>query len=81
MSIELRPCKPEELRLFLETAQTAFGGELKDEYVEAWSPFFDPARLLCAVEQDVIVGTAGAFRFSINVRAASCPRPASPRSG
>jgi predicted acetyltransferase len=67
MGIELRELKSDELRRFLETTEAAFGATVTDEEVARLTRIIEPDRMLCAVDDDAIVGTAGAFRFTVSV--------------
>ena len=67
MKIDIRSLRPEEFRTFLETCEAAFGYEVTDDDVERFRRIISPDRMFAAFDEDVMVGTGGAFPFSLTV--------------
>lgn len=73
MTIDVRPCRVEEVRLFLETSEAAFGDETNDNEVERVKKVLGPERMHAAFEDDVMVGTTGSFPFSLTIPGGELP--------
>jgi predicted acetyltransferase len=71
MTIQIRVPHPEEIDAFRRTESAAFGWEPRAD--DRWVEILEPERLLCAVDDDAIVGTAGAFSFTLTVPGAEVP--------
>lgn len=67
MTITLRPIGAEEFDAFFRANSLAFGRIPTPEELEIWRPTCDFNRSLAAFDSDQIVGTAGAFTFSLTV--------------
>ena len=67
MKLDIRSVRPDEFRTFLETCEAAFGFEVTDEDVERFRRIISPDRMFAAFDDDVMVGTVGAFPFSLTV--------------
>ena len=71
---ELRACTTEDWPAFDEAVQAAFGREPSDEEHQAEvARLVDPSRLLVAVDNGGIVGTAGAYAFEMTVPGGTLP--------
>src|SRR5918992_85060 len=71
MPIEIRVPKPDEIHVLRRTLQAAFGGEPREN--DRWVRILEPDRLLCAMDDDAMVGSAGAFSFTLTVPGAELP--------
>lgn len=67
MSIEIKALEPGGFERFLETCEAAFGQGATAADVERFPRVLEDRRLLYAAEGDEMVGTTGAFRFSLTV--------------
>ncbi len=73
MTIEIRPVAPDESRAFFTCVELSFGSGYHEADIEVDRRFYDHERLLAAVEDGRIVGTAGALSFQLTVPGASVP--------
>lgn len=65
MTIQIRVPQPDEFSALRRTLGAAFGDEPRDD--DRWGRILEPERLLCAVDDDAMVGSAGAFSFTLTV--------------
>ena len=71
---QVRSCTVDDGPAFDVALQAAFGREPSDEEHRAEAArFIDPSRLLVAVENGTIVGTAGAYAFDVTVPGGTLP--------
>ena len=73
MDLQMRTCEPDELGAFLETTEAAFGEEAHADDLESGHRIFESDRCLYVAEGDAMVGTAGAFTFSMSVPGGDLP--------
>ncbi|MFN2525091.1 MAG: GNAT family N-acetyltransferase [Actinomycetota bacterium] len=73
MAITVRACRPEELRYFLETCETTFLWQFHEQDLPRWERLIEPARLVCAFDEETLVGTGGAFSFNVTVPGGELP--------
>lgn len=73
MTIEIRGIAADELRKFADTCEAAFGEIVRDEDFAVWEKLFEVERGLAAYDDDVMVGTAGAYSFSLAVPGGELP--------
>lgn len=73
MSIDVRAIRPDEFRLFLETAETSFGDQLHEEELQRVQKLFEPERCHAAFAGDVMVGTAAAYPFTLTIPGGEVP--------
>ena len=76
MDIRIRPVRAEEIRRFLETTEATFGHEAVEEELSRDAQLIEPERTLCAFDDDAMVGTAAAFRFSLTIPGNEVPATA-----
>ncbi|CAN5718422.1 GNAT family N-acetyltransferase [soil metagenome] len=67
MTLEIRSCRPDEFRLFLETAEAAFGAAVSDRDVARFERIITTDRMFAAFEGDAMVGTGGSFPFTLTI--------------
>src|SRR5919202_5198566 len=72
MDLEIRSCSAEEVAPFLQTTEAAFGEEAHAEDLENLD-IFEPDRCIYMAEGDAMVGTAGAFSFTMSVPGGDLP--------
>lgn len=65
MDLELRTITEEEHPTWSRQIARAFGNDLDDEEVAAWRQVTELDRTIAALEENEIVGTAGAFTFQM----------------
>jgi predicted acetyltransferase len=73
VGIDVRPARPDELEQFFGTIAAAFGGELPPEDAERTRRTVDVDRMLVAVEDGAVVGTARAVPFRLTVPGGEAP--------
>lgn len=73
MDLQLRTCTPDELNAFVETTEAAFGDEAHAEEFDTNHRIFEADRCLYAVDGNAMVGTAGAFTFSLSIPGGDLP--------
>jgi predicted acetyltransferase len=73
MAIEVRACRANELNRFLDTCQRSFHQHLRDIEVVRDSKLLPPERAFAAFDGEDIVGTAGAFEFSLSIPGGEVP--------
>jgi predicted acetyltransferase len=73
MDLQMRTCAPDELGAFLETTEAAFGEEAHAEDLESGHRIFESDRCLYVAEGDAMVGTAGAFTFTMSIPGGDLP--------
>ena len=73
MAIEVRACRANELNRFLDTCQRSFHQHLGDIEVVRDSKLLPPERAFAAFDGEDIVGTAGAFQFSLSIPGGEVP--------
>jgi predicted acetyltransferase len=73
MDLQIRSCAPEELGPFLETTEAAFGEESHAEESENFHRIIEADRCIYMADGDAMVGTAGAFTFSLSVPGGDVP--------
>lgn len=73
MNLEIRPCRPDEIKHFLVTCEAAFGIDIRDEHIERLSALLEPERTLAAYEDGAMVATTGAYRFVFSVPGGELP--------
>ena len=73
MAIEVRACRANELNRFLDTCQRSFHQHLRDIEVVRDSKLLPPERAFAAFDGEDIVGTAGAFQFSLSISGGEIP--------
>ena len=76
MDIRIRPVRAEEIRRFLQTTEATFGHEAVEEELSRDAQLIEPERTLCAFDDDAMVGTAAAFRFSLTIPGNEVPATA-----
>lgn len=67
MALEVRACRANELSRFLDTCLRSFHQHLRDIELVRDSKLLRPERALAAFDSEDIVGTAGAFEFSLSI--------------
>jgi predicted acetyltransferase len=73
MPLQVRTCSAGDIAHFLETVEAAFGEESHPEDLEKERRIFEPDRCHYMADGDAMVGTAGAFSFSMSVPGADLP--------
>ncbi|MFN2488548.1 MAG: GNAT family N-acetyltransferase [Actinomycetota bacterium] len=73
MSLEIRSCRPDEFRLFLETCEAAFGYDIKDDDVERFKRVISTDRTFAAFDDETMIGTAGSFPFTMTIPGGEVP--------
>jgi predicted acetyltransferase len=73
MDLVVRPIKEKEVKDFFTIAEQTFGQELRDEDIQRFARIHEVDRSIAAVEDDAIVGTAGAFSFQMSVPGGEVP--------
>jgi predicted acetyltransferase len=73
MAIEVRACKANELNRFLDTCQRSFHQHLRDIEIVRDSKLLPPERAFAAFDGEDIVGTTGAFQFSLSIPGGEAP--------
>jgi predicted acetyltransferase len=73
VSVEVRACRPDEFERFYTVLHQAFGEEPADDDLERARRVLPAERTLAAFEYDTIVGTAGAYPFSLRVPGSEIP--------
>ncbi len=73
MTVEIRPPAPEELRAAMQAAESAFGGEVKDEDWERERKILPASRALAAYEHGRPVGFAAAYSFDLTIPGGQLP--------
>jgi predicted acetyltransferase len=73
MEIEIRACRSEDFVDFFRATAIAFGNHLSNDDLARLKQFEELDRAVCAVEDEKIVGTAGAFTFSVTVPGGELP--------
>jgi predicted acetyltransferase len=73
MDLQIRTCAPEDIGRFLQTVEAAFGEEPNPDDLENDRRIFEPDRCLYMAEGDTMVGTAGAFTFSMSIPGGDLP--------
>ena len=73
MDIEIRTIGPSELRAAFVAVETAFGGHLEDDLLAFHRPFVEVDRTLGAFDAGALVGSAGAFSFSMTIPGGELP--------
>ena len=73
MTLEVRPCRPEEQLAGLTPIFHYFGAPPKEEYVQRFSRLQPPERLHAAFEDGKAVGGAGVIPFLMTVPGAQVP--------
>jgi predicted acetyltransferase len=71
--MNIRSLNKDELPDFFRTCRTAFSGVLSEEETERWGKVLEPDRAHAAFEDDVMIGTAGAFTFQLSVPGGDVP--------
>ncbi len=67
MSIDVRTITDDELGPWLETVETAFGADVRDDDVERWRQVARTERMVGAFDGESVVGGGGSFVFSLTV--------------
>ncbi|HYZ46441.1 MAG TPA: GNAT family N-acetyltransferase [Actinomycetota bacterium] len=67
MTLEIRSCRPDEFRTFLETCEAAFGYGVNEHLLERLQAVITTDRMFAAFDEDVMVATLGAFPFTLTV--------------
>jgi predicted acetyltransferase len=73
MDLQIRTCGPEDIGPFLQTVEAAFGEQPHPDDLENDLKVFEPDRCHYMADGDVMVGTAGAFSFSMSVPGGDLP--------
>ena len=73
MSIEVRACTANELNRFLDTCQRSFHQHLREIEAVRDSKLLRPERALAAFDGEDMVGTAGAYEFSLSIPGGEVP--------
>src|SRR5918996_2867940 len=73
MAIEVRACKANEMNRFLDTCQRSFHQHLRDVEIVRNTKLLPPERAFAAFDGEDIVGTAGAFQFSLSIPGGEVP--------
>jgi predicted acetyltransferase len=73
MSVEIRTCPPDRFPELLKTAEIVFGEDVSDELVERVRKVSDPARFVCALDNDRFVATGGVFSVNLSVPGGDLP--------
>ena len=73
MAIEVRACRANELNRFLDTCQRSFHQHLRDIEAARDAKLLSPERAIAAFDGEDIVGTAGAFEFSLSIPGGEVP--------
>jgi predicted acetyltransferase len=73
MTVEIRVCPPDRFTDLLRTAEIGFGEDVADDLIERVKAVSDPARFVCALDGDRIVGTGGAFTMTLRVPGGDLP--------
>jgi predicted acetyltransferase len=67
MAMTIRPCTAEEFTPALRACEQAFGRGVTDMDAARWARVVDPSRLLAAVDDGAIIGTAGAYGLTLTI--------------
>ena len=67
MKLEIRSLRPDEEQTFFETCEAAFGYTVTEEDVERFRRIISSDRMFAAFDEDVMIGTLGAFPFTFTV--------------
>jgi predicted acetyltransferase len=73
MSVEIRTCPPDRFAELLKTAEIAFSEDVSDELIERVRKVSDPARFVCALDDDRFVATGGVFTVNLSVPGGDLP--------
>jgi predicted acetyltransferase len=73
VTLEIRSCRPDEYRIFLETCESAFGYALADHDAERFARIISTDRMVAAFDDDAMVGTAGSFPFTLSIPGGELP--------
>ena len=73
MAIELRPVSKDEIDDFLVAAEVAFSDDMKPEERDRFRRVLRPERTLAAFDGGAMVGTAGAFDFTLTIPGGRVP--------
>ncbi len=73
MAITYRTCRPDEIGVFLNTVETAFFGEIRDDDAPRLARIIDHDRLFVALDDDLMGGGGGTFSFSLTVPGGEAP--------
>ena len=73
MKLEIRSLRPDEEQTFFETCEAAFGYAVTEEDVERFRRIISSDRMFAAFDEDVMIGTLGAFPFTFTVPGAEVP--------
>jgi predicted acetyltransferase len=73
VNLDVRLCRDDEFRRFLETCEAAFGFDVKDEDVERFRRVISPERMHAAFDDDTMVGTTGSFPFTVTIPGGELP--------
>ena len=73
MTVEIRVCPSDRFTDLLRTAEIGFSEDLSDELIERVKAVSDPARYVCALDGERMVGTGGAFTMTLRVPGGDLP--------
>jgi predicted acetyltransferase len=73
VTLDVRRCRQDEFRRFLETCEAAFGFDVKDDDIARFEHLITPDRMHAAFEDDTMVGTAGSFPFTLTIPGGELP--------
>ncbi len=73
MSVEIRACPADRFTDLLRAAEIGFAEDVPDDLIERVKAVSDPARFVCALDGDRMVGTGGAFAMTLKVPGGELP--------
>jgi predicted acetyltransferase len=73
VSVEIRVCPADRFTDLLRTAEIGFAEDVSDDLIERVKVVSDPARFVCALDGDRMVGTGGAFTMTVKVPGGDLP--------
>ena len=73
MTVDIRVCPPDRFTDLLRTAEIGFAEDVSDDLIERVKAVSDPARFVCALDGDRMVGTGGAFSMTLHVPGGDVP--------
>lgn len=73
MALDIRTCKPDEIGDFLQTVETAFSWQVREDDATRAGRIIDPERLFAARDDEVMVGGGGTYSFTLTVPGGELP--------
>jgi predicted acetyltransferase len=73
MNLTIRSCREDEIETFVATCVAAFHDETSESWLQRDARMLETERALIALDEDVPVGTAAAYRFDLSIPGGSPP--------